>query len=109
MYVVDTLNNRIQVFTAEGKFLRIFGKHGIGGREELKLPYGVALDPSGIVYVSKHMRQRIFIYTSKGQFMTDMFWKEGERTRKTCQSLWTRSGQHWSIVSHSLIPSMVLV
>ena len=70
VYVVDTLNNRIQVFTAEGKFLRMFGKHGIGGRGELKLPYGVALDPSGIVYVSEHMRQRIFVYTSKGQFMT---------------------------------------
>ena len=67
VYVADSLNNRIQIFTAEGKFLRMFGNHGIG---ELKLPYGVAFDTSGIVYVSEHVRQRVSVYTSKGYFMT---------------------------------------
>ncbi len=28
VYVADTFNHRIQVFTTEGKFLRMFGRRG---------------------------------------------------------------------------------
>ena len=45
MYVVDGGNNRVQVFTAEGKFLSMFGRHG-EGRGELNWPIGVAIDTS---------------------------------------------------------------
>jgi len=34
-YVADYYNHCIHVFTAEGKFLRMFGRHGVG-RGELK-------------------------------------------------------------------------
>ena len=52
VYVTDRDNNRIQVFTAEGKFLRMFGQRG-QGRGELHSPIGIAIDTSGIVYVSE--------------------------------------------------------
>ncbi len=42
VYVADTANHRIEIFTAEGKFLRMFVRHG-QGRGELKWPRGVAV------------------------------------------------------------------
>ena len=48
VYVADWGNHRIQVFTAEGMFLRMFGRHG-KGRGELQDSRGVAVDSSGRV------------------------------------------------------------
>ncbi len=42
VYVADRDNHRIQVFTAEGKFLRMFGRHGYG-RGELYCPISIAV------------------------------------------------------------------
>ncbi len=39
--MADRYNHHIQVFTAEGKFLRMFESRG-EGRGELKEPWGVA-------------------------------------------------------------------
>ena len=49
--MADSGNHRIQVFTAEGKLLHMFGRHG-QGRGELDWPVGVAIDTSGIVRVT---------------------------------------------------------
>ncbi len=51
VYVADTGNHRIQVFTAEGKLLKMFGRHDGQGRGELNWPGGVAIDSNGMVYV----------------------------------------------------------
>ncbi len=48
VYVADNGNNRIQVFTAEGEFLKMFGRYG-WGRGDLGSPVGVAVDASGMV------------------------------------------------------------
>ena len=69
VYVADTLNHRIQVFTAEGKFLRMFGRRG-EGRGELGNPAGVAIDTSDMVYVSENGNHRVSVFTSDGQFVT---------------------------------------
>ena len=66
VYVADTHNNRIKVFTAEGKFLRMFS--GCYSKE-LCLPYSVAVDTSGMVYFSENGTQCIFVVTSEGQFV----------------------------------------
>ncbi len=50
--MADRDKHRIQVFTAEGKFLKMFGRYG-EGRGELKESYGVAIDSSNIVHVSE--------------------------------------------------------
>ena len=75
-YVADRDNHRIQVFTAEGKFLRMFGRRG-EGRGELKEPWGVAIDSSGRVYVSEVGNHRVSVFTSEGQFVTS-FGSAGE-------------------------------
>ena len=68
VYVADSANNRIQVFTASGKFLRKFGHHG-KGKGELDWPVGVAVDSRGMVFVSERWNNRISVFTTEGQFV----------------------------------------
>ena len=76
VYVADSGNNRIQVFTAEGKFLRMFGRRG-QDRAELAKPRYIAVDTSGMVYVSEDDNDRVSVFTSEGQFVTS-FGRKGE-------------------------------
>ena len=69
VYVADTLNHRIQVFTAEGKFLRMFGRCGQAS-ETLVSPTGVTIDTGDMVYVSDTCYHRVSVFTSNGQFVT---------------------------------------
>ena len=64
VYVADTGNHRIQVFTAEGKFLRMFWRRG-QIRWGLNRPYCVAVDTSGMVYVSEGGNHRVSVFTSQ--------------------------------------------
>ena len=66
--MADTVNHRVQVFTAKGKFIRLFGRHG-QGRGELARPRYVAVDTSGMVYVSEVDNHRISVFTTEGQFV----------------------------------------
>ncbi len=50
VYVADTGNARIQVFTAQGRFLRQFGRFGKGPDDWL-MPAELAVDPDGSLYV----------------------------------------------------------
>ena len=70
VYVADTANHRVQVFTAEGTFLRMFGSHG-EGKGELDWPLHIALDPSNEhVYVSEGNNYRISVFSHDGHFVT---------------------------------------
>ncbi len=60
VFVADSNNHRIQVFTAEGKFLRMFGRRGAG--KGLNLPYGTSVSTITIVSLS--------VFTSEGKFVT---------------------------------------
>ena len=73
VYVTDYGNDRIQVFTAEGKFLRIFAM----GMEGMKC---VTVDTSGVVYVSEINHHHVSVFTSEGQFVTSFGsgWGDGE-------------------------------
>ena len=44
-------NNRISVFTCEGKFLTSFGTEG-SGPGQIRFPCGIAVDKNGLVYVN---------------------------------------------------------
>src|SRR5205823_3449934 len=43
LYVADSCNHRIQIFSADGKFLRTYGKAGTG-TGEMSYPYDVRVD-----------------------------------------------------------------
>ena len=69
MYVADGRNNCIHVFSVEGKFRRIFS-----GPVE---PQSIAIDTNDIVYVSESYKNRVSVFTSKGQFITSFEKKRG--------------------------------
>jgi ABC-type Fe3+ transport system permease subunit/DNA-binding beta-propeller fold protein YncE len=61
MYVADSCNHRIQVFSPEGKWLRSYGKAGTG-LGELSYPYDIRIDKAGRQYVCEFGNSRIQIF-----------------------------------------------
>ena len=74
VYAADTANNHIQVFTAEGKFLSMFGQQS----REFSKPAGIGVDTSNhdMVYVCEANNKRVSVFTSEGQFVTS-FGRQG--------------------------------
>jgi DNA-binding beta-propeller fold protein YncE len=66
LYVSDTLNDRIQIFDAEGTFIRTFGKAG-DGPGYFARPKGIAIDSDGHVWVADGVQDRVQVFTPEGQ------------------------------------------
>ncbi len=69
IYVMDTLNNRVQVFTPSGQYLNQWGSAG-SGDGDFVAPNGIAINSSGNVYVIDTYNHRLQIFTVTGQFIT---------------------------------------
>jgi tripartite motif-containing protein 71 len=67
IYVADTGNERIQVFSTDGSFERAFGGYGTDEGNLIE-PVGVAVGPDGDVYVADSGNQRISVFSPKGKF-----------------------------------------
>jgi DNA-binding beta-propeller fold protein YncE len=69
VYVADTWNHRIQVFDANGSFLRAFGAPGQveQGPAYFWGPRGVAVDSQGRVYVTDTGNKRVEVFDASGQ------------------------------------------
>jgi sugar lactone lactonase YvrE len=65
LFVADTLNDRVEVFDAEGVFVRAFGKNG-DGPGEFARPKGIAVDCDGHVWVADAMTNRLQVFTPEG-------------------------------------------
>jgi hypothetical protein len=61
VYVADSCNHRIQVFSREGRLLRSYGKAGTGPGE-LSYPYDVCVDAAGRQYVCEFGNSRIQVF-----------------------------------------------
>jgi len=87
VYVADRLNNRIQVFTTDGNFIRKWGslcnlQNGAGcidtdgagplspGDGQFNDPHAVAVDSAGNVYVADAGNNRIQKFQNDGTFIT---------------------------------------
>lgn len=82
LYVMDSKNNRIQVFDPTGKFLKCWGSEGNGDGQfqfyaadsdlpgEAMIMGGIAIDSQGNVYVADGFNARIQKFTSDGQFLS---------------------------------------
>ena len=66
LYVADSCNHRVQVFTSDGKFIREFGRPG-GGPGELSYPYDVKVDASGNIFVCEFGNSRIQVFDDTGR------------------------------------------
>ena len=66
IYVADSCNHRIQVFSPDGKLLRA---HGQAGRSpgDLSYPYDICVDASGRQFVCEFGNSRIQIFDAKDQ------------------------------------------
>lgn len=68
IYVVDTANQRVQVFDPKGKFLRSFNGSTDGkGASVFVNPRGIAVDSRGIVYVVSNLTHYIYGYDKDGK------------------------------------------
>jgi sugar lactone lactonase YvrE len=68
LYVADMLNARIEVFDADGNFIRTFGKRG-DGPGYFAMPKGVAIDCDGHIWVSDSMQNRLQVFTQDGRLL----------------------------------------
>ncbi|HFC10103.1 MAG TPA: TIGR03663 family protein [Chloroflexi bacterium] len=68
VYVADTWNHRIQKFTADGKFLTMWGRPGNDGNLlSLWGPRAIAVDSQGQVFVTDTGNKRIVVYDANGK------------------------------------------
>lgn len=68
LYVADTLNNRIEVFDADGQFIRTFGKAG-DGPGYFARPKGVAIDGDGHIWVADGVQDRVQVFNQENQLL----------------------------------------
>jgi DNA-binding beta-propeller fold protein YncE len=76
VYVTDMLNYRVEIFDADGKFIRTFGKHG-DGPGYFAMPKGIAVDCDGHIWVTDSMQNRVQLYTQEGDLLMWMGNKQG--------------------------------
>ena len=69
VYVADTGNSRLQVFTSSGGYITQWGSYGTGSGQFM-LPLGVAVDASGNIYVADMVNDCIQKFTSSGGYIT---------------------------------------
>ena len=68
LYVADTLNNRVEVFDADGNFSNEFGKAG-DGPGYFARPKGIAIDADGHVWVADAVQDRVQVFTKEGRLL----------------------------------------
>jgi DNA-binding beta-propeller fold protein YncE len=71
LYVADMLNARVEIFDADGNFIRAFGKRG-DGPGYFAMPKGVAVDCDGHIWVTDSVQNRVQLYTQEGQLLMYM-------------------------------------
>jgi len=71
LYVADMLNARVEVFDADGNFIRAFGKRG-DGPGYFAMPKGVAVDCDGHIWVTDSVQNRVQLYSQEGQLLMYM-------------------------------------
>ena len=81
VYISDGYNNgRVVEFTADGKYVRHWGKRGTGDGE-FNLVHDVAVDPAGKVYVADRANERVQVFGADGKFLAK----------------WTNLGSPWGL------------
>ena len=80
VYVVDSCNHHIAVFSQEGELVCTFGSQG-GGKGEFKYPRGVAVSPDDHhLYVSDTDNTRVQVFTLEGWYVREFGSDQLKRT-----------------------------
>ena len=68
LYVADSCNHRIQVFSAGGQFLRQYGRPG-NQPGEMSYPYNIRVDAAGRQFVCEFGNSRIQVFDARDQLI----------------------------------------
>ncbi len=68
LYVVDSSNFRVQVFTSEGDYVREFGSLGTGPGQ-FSRPKGIAVDMAGRIFVTDASFNNFQIFNEMGRLL----------------------------------------
>ena len=72
VYVTDTWNYRVQKFTPDGKFIKMWGYFGQGEKPDAFWgPRGIVVDQKGDVFVADTGNKRIVEFDSEGNSITE--------------------------------------
>lgn len=80
VFVTDTLNNRVESFDADGKFIGAFGKPGDGPGHFVR-PKGIAVDSDGHIWVADEIQSRVQAFNQEGRllmYMGERGWYPGQ-------------------------------
>ncbi len=71
VYVADSGNHRIDIFSASGRFLRSIGRAGWGPEEfsPYESPMGVAVSKHGAIYVADFWNHRVEVLSWRGRLL----------------------------------------
>jgi uncharacterized protein (TIGR03663 family) len=67
-YVADSYNHRVQVFDANGRFVRQWGSQG-NAAGQFQEPWGLTVDPLGTVFVADTWNHRIQKFDAQGRWL----------------------------------------
>lgn len=71
IFVTDTGNERVQVFSRDGTFINAFGGFGSGQGQFIE-PTGIVIGPDGNVWVADSGNARIQVFTIEGEFLQEI-------------------------------------
>ncbi|MBI5875679.1 MAG: 6-bladed beta-propeller [Deltaproteobacteria bacterium] len=68
IYVVDSENNRVQIFDQAGQFIKAFGAKG-KETGQFRMPYGIAIGADGKLFVTDSKNSRVQVFDKDGGFL----------------------------------------
>ncbi len=72
VYVTDTWNYRVQKFTSDGQFLKMWSTFGPAGSQQTFYgPRGITVDAQGHVYVVDTGNKRVVVFDASGNYLTE--------------------------------------
>jgi DNA-binding beta-propeller fold protein YncE len=80
VFVTDTLNDRVEMFDADGNFVRQFGSPG-DGPGYFARPKGIAIDRDGHIWVTDEVQSRVQVFNTQGRLLIyfgELGWYPGQ-------------------------------
>jgi sugar lactone lactonase YvrE len=68
LYVCDTLNNRIEIFDADGTFIQSYGKNG-DAPPNFARPKGITIDRDGHIWIADGVQDRVQVFNKEWQLL----------------------------------------
>jgi len=70
LYVLKNIPSEVVIYSRDGKFLSKFGKEGKGPGQFLQ-PFSIAIDSQDKVYICDVKREKILVFTPRGEFVEE--------------------------------------